>query len=274
MPVRRVQVDLGAPGHQLPLPLHRPARGHLAHHANGHVEHQPRVRVVRLAQSDHLRVQFRAHLPREQVGPADVGGLAEVDETVRDELLGRLGAREETLDGAPPVERVAAFRQCGDVLERDGVLLRRGQHLFAQAAGTGVQAGPPVTLPVRPSALPRTVEAGAVVTALVRPLRLGQRRLVAALVVPATYHLLAYAARHHAVRVLIVVERHSSMRQQWPPSSPSYSSRLAAACLQRRAVATFAFPPHEFAHVIRGTLLRAPFHLHHALSGLNFIYVF
>lgn len=218
VPVGRVQVDLGASGHQLPFPLHRPARRHLAHHANGHVEHQPRVRVVRFAKSDHLGVQFRPHLSRQQIGPTDVSGLAQVHETVRDEFFSRLGAREETLDGAAAVERVATFRQRRDMLKRDGILLRRGQHLLAQAPRAGVQTGPPVALPVRPSALPRTVQAGAVVTAFIRPLRFGQCCRIAALVVAATYHFLSYVAAYQSVRLLIAVERHSSMRQRPAPS--------------------------------------------------------
>lgn len=263
VPVGRIQVYLGASGHQLPFPLHGPARGHLAHHANGHVQHEPRVRVVRFAKSDHLGVQLRPHLSRQQVGPTDVRGLAQIHETVRNEFFSRLGTREETLDGAAAVERVATFRQRRDVLKSDGILLRRGQHLLAQAPGTGVQTGPPVALPVRPSALPRTIEAGAVMTAFVRLLSLGQCCRIAALVIPATNHLLSCVAGHQSVRVLIVVERHSSMCQQWPASS-----RLRTRCFQRRAVAALAFPPHNLAHVIRGTLLRSSLHVHHALSGL------
>lgn len=248
--VGRVQVDLGASGHQLAFPLHGPAGRHLAHHAYGHVQHQPRLGIVRFAKSDHLGVQLGTHLPGQQIRPPDIGRLPEVHETVRDEFFRRLGAREETLDGAPPVERVAALRKRRDVLKRDRILLRGGQHLLAQASGPRVQTGSPVALPVRPSALPRTIEAGTVVTALVRLLRLGQRRCVAALVVPATDHLFGHVARphHQPVRwwgLLVVVERHSSMGQR--------TSRLCARrlCCSQLCLAALAFPPHgDLARVI------------------------
>lgn len=154
---RPVESDLGAPGYQLPFPPDRAASWHLADHAHRHIEHQPRFRIVRLAEAHQLGVKLGAHLAREQVRPTHVRGLAEVSEAVADETLGQLGAREKALDRATSVSGVATSGEGGDVLQGGRVLLRRGQYLAAETAGTRMKAGPAMTLPVSSSTLARAI---------------------------------------------------------------------------------------------------------------------
>jgi hypothetical protein len=162
------QPHFGTPRHQLALPLHGPRRRGLGHHADGHVQHQSSVGVVALAHLHQLRVQLRAHLRRQQVGPAHVRQLPQVARAPRQELLGALRAREEALDGAGPVRDVAPPGDQRQVVQRLLLFFDGGDHLPAQRADPREEASLPVLLPVRAPARPRAVGVRAIVAVLER----------------------------------------------------------------------------------------------------------
>lgn len=184
-----VQVQLDAFVHQVPFPLHRPRARHFALHAHGHVEHEPRVRIVRLAQPFERVLQLRPVDDAAAVRPFGVGRVAlqhVVVAAAPDELVGQLDAGEVTLDRAPSVGQVTAPADGGQPLNAPVVRLDRVNNRLAQRSGAPVQARLPVVLPVRPSATLRAIHVIAVVTHLERAPRFRDGRQTLTLRVPAT----------------------------------------------------------------------------------------
>uniref|UniRef100_A0A182LRV3 Uncharacterized protein n=1 Tax=Anopheles culicifacies TaxID=139723 RepID=A0A182LRV3_9DIPT len=114
-----------------------------------------------------LRVQLRTHLGRQQIRPAHVRHLAQALEALLDEGVGAFRAAEQYSNNTSPLRQVAPARERTQVPERVRVILARGQHQPTQGGHPRVQAGLPVSLPVRPAALARAVQMGTVVAALV-----------------------------------------------------------------------------------------------------------
>jgi len=176
-----VQVHLDALVHHVPLPLHRSRAGHLAQHAHGHVQHIPRVRVVRLAQLSE-RLQLRV-----DVSPLGVHRFAlHVAAAAPHELVGQFDARKIALDRPAAVRQVTAP---GDRRQPLGAPVVRPDRVHdgrAQHGRAPVQARFPVVLPVRAPAAPRAVHVVAVVAHLVRAPCLGNGGRQLTLRVPAT----------------------------------------------------------------------------------------
>lgn len=176
-----VQVTLDALVHHVPFPLYRSRTGHLTLHAHRYVQHEPRVRVVRLAQLFQC-VQFRI-----DVRPLGVHRLAlhVVVPAAPHELVGQFDAREMALDSATAVRQVTAPRDRGQPLDAsvvgfDGVRDRR-----AQCGRSPVQARFPMVLPVSSPATSRTVHVITVVAHLERTPGLGNGGRTLAFRVPA-----------------------------------------------------------------------------------------
>lgn len=162
------EADFGTAGDQLSLPFDRSGCWDFGHDADGDVEHETCLRVVRLAHFDQVGVEVRPHFGGLQVRPGHVHRLGElVGLGVRDEPLRDFGRWEEYLNGPGPVREEPPPGRQRQLTQRLLLLLRRRQDLPAQRPDARKQAQLPMLLPMRPATLPRAVNVRAIVAVLV-----------------------------------------------------------------------------------------------------------